>query len=270
MTALSLTASSVISFRGKQMGVDKTRTNLEPAPGSALSQWSSRFLSWKMPVVTAVMTALFFVLHYSFRLHRHCSQPLIPPVLPSGTSKAHYVLQPCCQRSTRGDARSLVGYLLKETSYNCQATLVVFSDACSDSRYTGYNPLCLLLVTLLAKSWSECPLWRADHHYMPSSIHVDSDIKGLDQNFLGQGRSPWGHGMKEDRSCGHFLNVLLCTDLMDENDDALGFLFVLKLLHHWQGCSLYIIFIPETTRPRNYSICSVDQLIRATPSKMHP
>lgn len=151
MTALSLTASSVFSFRGKQVGVDKTRTNLEPAPGSTCSQWSSRFQSWKMPVVTAVF--LFSIIPVDFT--GIAPAPLIPPFLPPGTSKAHSVLQPCCQRSTRGNARSLVGYLLKETSYNCQATLVVFSDGCSDSRYTRYNLLCLLLVTLLARSWSQ-------------------------------------------------------------------------------------------------------------------
>ena len=147
MTALSLTASSVFSFRRKQVGVDKTRTNLEPAPGSTCSQWSSRFQSWKMPVVTAVMTALFFVLHYSCRLHRHCSSTTHPTIPTPRHTQGTFCLQPCCQRSTRGNARSLVGYLLKETSYNCQATLVVFSDGCSDSRYTRYNLLCLLLVT---------------------------------------------------------------------------------------------------------------------------
>ena len=43
----------------------------------------------------------------------------------------------------------------KETPHCCQATSVMFSDACSDSTYAGRHLLCLLLTTVLSRSQTE-------------------------------------------------------------------------------------------------------------------
>ena len=43
----------------------------------------------------------------------------------------------------------------KETLHCCQATSVMFSNACSDSTYAGCHLLCLLLTTILSHSQTE-------------------------------------------------------------------------------------------------------------------
>ena len=43
----------------------------------------------------------------------------------------------------------------KETPHCCQATSVMFSDACSDSTHAGCHLLCLLLTTILSHSQTE-------------------------------------------------------------------------------------------------------------------
>ena len=82
-------------------------------------------------------------------------KPLVPTALSLATPRVHSKSWPCPQRSTGGNMISLVGCHLKETLHCCWVTSVVFSNACSDSTYTGHHLLCPLLMTMLAKLWSQ-------------------------------------------------------------------------------------------------------------------
>ena len=73
---------------------------------------------------------------------------------PPATPRACSALKPHPQRS-KEEVRSLVGCYPKETLHCCLVTLVVFSSACRDWTYTGHHLLCPLLMTMLAKLWSQ-------------------------------------------------------------------------------------------------------------------
>ena len=106
---------------------------------------------WGVPFLLVVLSSL----PTSETLLQCCSSSslylyLIPVSLPTATSKMHSALWPCCQRSTVGRLPSK----RRHCTVHCfQVTLLVFSDACSDSTYiqdtSNYS---LPLMTMLASS----------------------------------------------------------------------------------------------------------------------
>ena len=89
------------------------------------------------------------------------SVPTSQALLPRRSSRCPHLRQhtrliphqswPHPQRSTGSDVRSFVGCHPKETQHFCWFTLVVFTDACSDSAYAGHHLLCPTLSTVLGK-----------------------------------------------------------------------------------------------------------------------
>ena len=67
--------------------------------------------------------------------------PLVRIFLMPAISKVDFASQPCCQRFTGWNGRSLVGYPPKETLRCRGVTSTVFSDACSESiNQSGAKP----------------------------------------------------------------------------------------------------------------------------------
>ena len=107
----------------------------------------------------------YFAVPFVVPLSVPASEALLLQCHPSIHTASHIQDSFCIldQRSTGGDARSLVGCHLKEMLHFCQVTSVVFSDACSDSTCAD--------TTYYATYWqqwgtrlSEHSLQRADHH----------------------------------------------------------------------------------------------------------
>ena len=83
--------------------------------------------------------------------------------------------------------------------HTAAVTSVVFSDACSDSRYAGHHLLCPLLTTMPAKSWSQTE-WTflaesrlPQHPFMMCCLLEDFDGKCLRHGRRQEGCLGWGH-----------------------------------------------------------------------------
>ena len=214
-------------------------------------------------------------------LPRRSSQHPSPPATP----RAHSASRPRPQRSTGSDVRSLVGCHPKETLHCCWVTSVVFSSACSDSTYAGHHLLFPLLTTMLAKSRSQTE-WlspkRADRRYVPPPILLCglSDIEGFDQNCPRQGRreehQDWGHHesvtWRATEADTFFLFFNLCSDRWGWGWYVMMLWRSILVWDYLTGpqTTLTVTIIPVLTRPGNCGTCSVGQVIRTTPSKMHP
>ena len=164
---------------------------------------------------------IFFAVSICADLRGTAPKPLIPASPTSGHTQGSFCIVAPPLEVHRKWCQIVGGLPSEGDCY--RVTLAVFSTACSDWTYAGHHLLCPLLMTMLAKSWSQIE-WASppETRHPQQSSYVDSDIEGFDWTASGKGG---GRNTKTEATTKawhdgqHFLFFYLCSANEDDDDN---------------------------------------------------